>query len=249
MGVWIPGGVQYHSIVNVCFLSTWRSQRWLWNMNQYVVHVPERIEKGFKKGLRYKKYQTHQFLMKHAQFWSSAHIPGEEKKLHAQRWNHISRHLMLIQEKPINKPCDHLAVIVFLFYCFFVGFTAVHIEHKQSQCKLGIKDTTCASHPLLYKDDSPLKSSFWHNTSACSQPLPHYAEQQLWIKDSNRAHSNAKWWVRDKQKTNRCAFTLRFSEGTFAPWVWARPCQAHAEADSETLIKDWDWHEDKTQTC
>lgn len=53
-------------------------------------------------------------------------------------------------------------------------------------------------------------------------------EQQLWIKTSNRAGSDAKWWVRDKHKTNRCAFALRFNDGTFAPWAPAWACQADA---------------------
>lgn len=37
-------------------------------------------------------------------------------------------------------------------------------------------------------------------------------------KASYRAQSNGKWWVRDKDKTNRCVITLRFSGGVFALW-------------------------------
>lgn len=105
---------------------------------------------------------------------------------------------------------------------------------KQSRFPLLIhtKDANYTSHPLLQRWLS-LKSSLWHNTSACSQSLPHYTEEKLWIKASNRARSNAKWWVRDKHKTNRCAFAFCISDGEFAPWAWARAFQAHTEADSE----------------
>lgn len=104
---------------------------------------------------------------------------------------------------------------------------------KQSWTKhTNTKDANYTSHPLLQRWLS-LKSSLWHNTSACSQSLPHYTEEKLWIKASNRARSNAKWWVRDKHKTNRCAFAFCISDGEFAPWAWARAFQAHTEADSE----------------
>lgn len=81
-------------------------------------------------------------------------------------------------------------------------------------------------------------SSLWHNIPARSLVLCVITlEQQLWIKTSNRAGSDAKWWVRDKHKTNRCAFALRFDDGTFAPRAPAWACQADAHRGGQ-----WDVH-------
>lgn len=52
-----------------------------------------------------------------------------------------------------------------------------------------------------------------------------------------KMHTNAKWRVGAKHKTNRCAFTLRFSDGTFSTWALARACRTETESVSVWLVE------------
>lgn len=117
------------------------------------------------------------------------------------------------KQKSINKPCDQFIVTRNTF-----SWSVTHLELVNKKACLQQRQTTKSTL-------SPFQVCLI---------TPNYNPELRPLKGYYSSHG--KWWEKDKHQTNRCAFGLWLSDGTFGIQAWG---QSHCVCAEVAQTRRW----------